>query len=144
MMTDTAELSLEIEHRISAAPDRVFDAWLDPAMLAKFMTPMPGMTVPKASNDPKVGGRFAITMHETSMGDMLHEGEYLEIDRPNRLQFTWASFNSQEDSTVTLDFTPDGDGTLVKLHHLRFPSEKSRDDHRGGWTHILESLNAAL
>ena len=143
-MTEVAELTLEIEHRISAAPDRVFDAWLDPDMLAKFMTPGPGMTVPSAKSDARVGGRFEIMMRAPEMGDLLHEGEYLEIDRPNRLQFTWDSPNSQEDSTVTLDFTADGDGTLVRLHQVRFPSEQSRDNHKGGWTAILKTLDSVL
>ena len=38
MTTDT-ELKLEISRTIAAPREAVFDAWLDPEMLARFMTP---------------------------------------------------------------------------------------------------------
>lgn len=50
-MTD---LSLTVSRNISAPAETVFNAWLDPAMLAKFMAPGPGMTVPSAdTNGPQ-------------------------------------------------------------------------------------------
>ena len=139
-----SELSLEISHQMPFPPDRVFDAWLNPDMLAKFMIPGPGMQVPSAQSDATVGGRFRIIMRTPENDDLPHEGEYLVIDRPNRLQFTWNSPYSQDDSTVTLDFSEQDGGTLVKLHHIRFPSEESRDNHEGGWTMILQALAEAL
>ncbi len=143
-MTAATDLKLEVTKTLAHPPEKVFDAWLDPAMLAKFMTPGPNMSVGKTHTDPKVGGEFLITMIAPEMGELAHTGKYLEIDRANKLAFTWVSFNSQEDSTVTLTFTPKDGGTELKLEHLRFPSEKSRDDHLGGWTHILETLAAAF
>ncbi|WP_299951808.1 SRPBCC domain-containing protein [uncultured Ruegeria sp.] len=140
-MTD---LSLEITRAIPHPPEKVFDAWLDPAMLAKFMLPGPNMSVPEARSDAKVGGRFKIIMRAPEAGDLPHEGEYKVIDRPNRLQFTWNSPYSQDDSTVTLDFMPTDKGTELRLHHIRFPSQESRDNHEGGWTSILAALEEAL
>ncbi|MFA3917882.1 SRPBCC family protein [Ruegeria hyattellae] len=139
-----SDLSLDISHHMPYPPERVFDAWLDPEMLMKFMLPGPGMSVPEASSDAKVGGRFRIIMRAPEAGDLPHEGEYLEIDRPNRLRFTWVSPYSQDDSTVTLEFSARDGGTDVRLHHVRFPSEESRDNHQGGWTMILQALEAAL
>lgn len=138
------ELSLEVTRALPYPPERVFDAWLDPALLAKFMIPGPGMSVPEAQSDARVGGRFRIIMRTPDNNDLPHEGEYLAIDRPNRLQFTWNSPYSQDDSTVTLDFEPDGDGTQLRLHHIRFPNEESRDNHQGGWGLILDALQGAL
>ena len=144
-MTDTTatELSLEVTHHLPFPPDRVFDAWPDPATLAKFMLPAPGMAAPKVTTDPRVGGRFLIVM-QTPDADLPHEGEYLVIDRPNRLQFTWISAYTQEDSTVTLEFTPSGAGTDIRLTHVRFPSTESRDNHQGGWGAILRAMDGAL
>ncbi|KAJ54479.1 hypothetical protein ACMU_17370 [Actibacterium mucosum KCTC 23349] len=138
------ELSLEVTRSLPYPPERVFDAWLDPAMLAKFMVPGPGMSVPEAQSEAKVGGRFRIIMRTPDANDLPHEGEYLEIDRASRLQFTWNSPFSQDDSTVTLNLTPDGDGTMLRLTHVRFPDEESRNNHQGGWTLILEALEGAL
>lgn len=134
------ELSLEISRHIPHPPERVFDAWLDPKMLAKFMVPGPGVTIPEVKLDAKVGGQFLIMMRVPKAGDLPHTGEYRVIDRPNQLAFTWASANSQEDSVVTLDFAPKDGGTDLTLRHVRFPSKQSRDDHTGGWTRILDTL----
>ena len=139
-MTD---LSLTTSRVINASPERIFDAWLDPAMLMRFMTPGPGMTAPKATNDPVVGGRFDILMKAGDQ-EIPHAGTYMEIDRPKRLVFTWESPFSMEGSTVTLDLALVEGGTEVTLTHVKFPSEESRDNHNAGWTAILEALSGAV
>ncbi|MCK8463712.1 SRPBCC domain-containing protein [Aliiroseovarius sp. S1339] len=141
-MTD---LSLEITRHIPYPPERVFDAWLDPKMLSKFMIAGAGVTVPEASADAKVGGRFKIIMRVPDAGDLPHEGEYRIIDRAKKLQFTWESHAStSENSVVTLDLKPKDGGTDLRLKHVRFPSEESRDNHTGGWTAILAKLDEVL
>jgi len=138
-----SELELTVERTIGAAPATVFDAWLNPDMLAKFMIPGPGMSVPKASNDPKEGGRFEITMR-AGEDDIPHAGTYKEIRPHDRIVFTWESPFSVEDSTVTLTFVPSGEGTHVTLHHVWFVDQESRNKHEGGWMGILSALNDAL
>ncbi len=138
------ELSLEVSHQLPYPPERVFNAWLDPKMLAKFMIPGPGMTVPEAHSDAAVGGRFKIIMRTPDGDDLPHEGEYTAIDPHDRLQFTWNSPYSQDDSTVTLTFNAENGGTNIRLHHVRFPNEESRDNHEGGWTLILQAMEGAL
>ena len=139
-MTD---LILEVTKTINAPIEKVFDAWLDPKMLSMFMMPMPGMPESDVENDPREGGTFTITMHA---GDDLlpHTGEYLEINRPDKLVFTWTS-TAVDDSTVTLDFTKIDDGTTnVSLSHVKFIDEKTRSDHEGGWSNILGALDDIL
>jgi uncharacterized protein YndB with AHSA1/START domain len=137
-MTD---LSLEVTQDVPYPPERVFDAWLDPTMLMKFMAPGPGMTVPEAETDPREGGRFRVVMRAPEAGDLPHGGKYLEIDRPNRLVFTWESPFSAEGSTVTIEFDgTEAGGTRVRLVHVRFSDEESRDNHKGGWAAILARL----
>lgn len=139
------ELSLSISHHIPFPPERVFDAWLDPVMMAKFMMPDPSMPAPTVTNDPRVGGKFQVVMRSPTTPDgWPHDGEYLVIDRPNRLQFTWVSAYTQDDSTVTLEFAANGTGTDVTLTHVRFPHEESRDNHKGGWSQILLKLSKVL
>ena len=135
-----SDLSLTIRKTIPAPVETVFNAWLDAKMLAKFMMPGPGMTVPKAESDAKEGGRFTIVM---AAGDdeIPHGGTYLEIKPHERIVFTWESPFSVDGSTVTLDFKPSGDGgTDVKLTHVKFASDEARANHEGGWTSILAKL----
>ena len=138
------ELELKISKIISAPIDKVFDAWLDPKMLAKFMQPMDGMSDAVVTNDASVGGRFSIVM---VAGDnkMPHEGSYVEIERPHRLVFTWETDCSAEGSTVTLDFSEiDSKSTQIDLKHIKFIDEETRDNHLGGWTGILNALENSV
>lgn len=122
----------------------VIDAWLEPTVLAQFMKPAPNMKPSPTTNEPRVGGRFEILMN---VGDdqVPHIGTYLEIDRPNRLVFTWESPASLDDSTVTLNFAAlDDNKTSIELTHVRFIDEERRSNHEGGWSNILNSLNEVL
>jgi uncharacterized protein YndB with AHSA1/START domain len=139
-MTD---LTLTVERTIKSAQADVFNAWLNPDMLRKFMMPAAGMTVPKASNDPKEGGRFEIVML-AGENEIPHAGTYREISPHDRIVFTWESPFSVEDSTVTLTFAPVDEGTHVTLTHVRFNDAEARDNHKGGWMGILETLDATL
>jgi len=135
------DLVLSVNKSVNAPIEKVFDAWLDAKMLAKFILPMPGMPEPEVENDPKQGGEFTIVMH-VGDNDIPHTGEYLEVSRPNKLVFSWVSPFSSDDSTVTIDFTKVDDNiTDVKLTHVRFIDEEARSDHESGWANILEALH---
>ena len=139
----TTDLALKLTQHVPAAPEKVFDAWLDPETLKRFMCPMEGTSVLRAETDPRVGGRYDILM-SNEMGEIPHWGEYREIDRPNRLVFTWNSPHAAPDSIVTLTFEGASGGTDVTLVHDRFPSDGSRDGHEKGWTSILAGLAKML
>ncbi len=140
MMTaiDT-DLTLTVTRLIPASPERVFNAWLDPAMLTQFMLSGPGMGCRAAETDPRVGGRYSIMMTDGDR-DIPHAGTYLDITRHTRLAFTWESPHSAPGSTVSVDFAPEKGGTRVTLTQVRFNSEGSRDGHVKGWTAILDTL----
>lgn len=138
------DLSLSVSKTINAPIEKVFDAWLDPKMLAQFILPMPGMPQPEVENEPEQGGSFTIVMH-VGEDQVPHTGKYLEVTRPTRLVFTWASPCSTDGSTVTLNFSQaDDDKTNVELTHVRFIDEETRSDHEGGWTNILEALSEIM
>lgn len=137
------DMMVTVNRRISAPVETVFNAWLDPEMLARFMLPGDGMSVPKAVSDARVGGRFTIIM---AAGDdeIPHGGEYRAIDRHSKLVFTWESPFSIDGSTVTLNFADAGGATDLELIHVKFPSEESRNNHEGGWNAILNKLSDVM
>ncbi len=140
-MTD---LTVNVNKIIHAPIEKVFDAWLNPIMLSKFMTPMPGMPESDVENEAWEGGSFTIIMHVDD-DKLPHTGKYLEINRPNKLVFTWASHWSVDDSTVTLNFTKvDDNKTNISLTQVKFIDEKARSDHEGGWSGILDKLNDVM
>lgn len=140
-MTD---LSVNITKTIHAPIDKIFDAWLNPAMLTQFILPMPGMPQPEVENDSREGGSFSIIMQ---VGDnkIPHTGTYLIINRPTQLIFTWQSPFSIDGSQVDLEFSAIDDSTTrVELTHTKFIDEESRSNHEGGWGNILERLGEVV
>jgi len=133
------ELSLNVSRTINAPAEALFNAWLDPEMLARFMIPGEGMSVSKATANPAEGGRFDIIMVAGDQ-EIPHHGIYKIITRHSQLVFTWQSQYSVDDSTVTLDFRAVDGGTEVNLNHVKFHNEEARDNHQNGWASILEKL----
>ncbi len=137
-MTD---LTVNVTKIIHAPIEKVFEAWLNPETLSQFILPMPGMAKPQTETDAREGGHFTIIMQ---VGDdkIPHTGKYLEIERFNKLVFTWESPFSTDNSTVTLKFNKlEEHKTNVELTHVRFINEESRSNHEGGWDNILNKLN---
>jgi uncharacterized protein YndB with AHSA1/START domain len=129
-MTD---LSLTVRRTIKASPQAIYEAWLDPAKMTRFMSPRPDMHVSEARADARVGGRFFVMM----VGDkeFPHEGTYKALEPFSRIVFTWEAPWSAPDT-----LNPVGDGTEVVLTQVKFMSEESRDNHEQGWMGILGKL----
>ena len=99
----------------------------------------------RAQMDVRPGGRFRVQF-STDEGES-HEvgGTYKELVPDKRLVFTWAWHTTPErESLVTITLAPDGDGTLLTLHHEQFFDEPARDGHQRGWTGTLEKLDRFL
>ena len=107
---------LRVERRMAAPPERVFDAWLDPARVGQWLFATPDGVMERIEVDPRVGGKFLIAERR---GDVLaeHFGEYLEIDRPRRLVFTFAAMRDAGFTRVTVTIEPDGNGARLVLVH---------------------------
>jgi uncharacterized protein YndB with AHSA1/START domain len=46
----------------------------------------------------------------------------------------------ERESLVTVEFKPDGDGTMLTLTHIQFFDEAARDRHQHGWNGALDKL----
>ena len=128
--------------KLVPAPRReVFEAWLDPEALRRFMCPAEGSSVSKVEVDPRVGGAFLILM-QVGGQELPHQGRYLEIERHERLVFSWHSAVAGPNSRVTLTFADAADGqTLLSLEHVGLDGDEIRARHEAGWTHILGELS---
>ena len=135
------ELSLTVERVINAPAEKLFNAWLTPEMLKKFMLPGPDMSLPVAKVDAREGGRFELIMRAGD-DDLPHSGTYKKINPHSQIIFTWESAWSPAESEVTLDFTPQDTGTKVTLTHQTFYDQEKRDNHEAGWGAILMAMDA--
>jgi uncharacterized protein YndB with AHSA1/START domain len=144
-MTATGEQGpvLVVRRRIAVPRERVFDAWLDSESLAHWMRPG-NFTRATVTVDPRVGGGFRIVMQGRPEGDVEHHGEYLAIEPPSLLSFTWISRHTDNRPTVvTIEFHERGTETELVLTHRRLPLAVV-DSHRQGWTDIVRLLEEAL
>jgi uncharacterized protein YndB with AHSA1/START domain len=127
---------LEVRRVLPASPDEVFRAWTDPSLLSRWMSPVGHA---EAEVDVRVGGSLRIVM--VGEGRRIeHTGEYLEIDPPTRLAFTWRSeYTGAEPTIVRVSLAPSGEGTEFLLTHEGL-TEEAAASHGGGWGQILDRL----
>jgi uncharacterized protein YndB with AHSA1/START domain len=141
-----AKPSLTLKRRLNARPEKVYAAWTDPEKLAHWWRPAETEAGSvRAELDVRVGGRFRIAFGARD-GER-HEvgGVYQEVVPGARLVFTWAWHTTPErESLVVVTLQPDGDGTLLTLHHEQFFDQAARDGHERGWTGTLEKLEKYL
>lgn len=120
------------EVRIAAAPDTVFDFLVDADTMLRWIG---SATVVDATP----GGELMIDMN----GQDIVRGEFLVVDRPQRVVFSWGYERSTDMppgcSTVEVTLEPDGPGTLLVLTHSECPADRL-SDHAGGWRHFLGRL----
>lgn len=95
----------------------------------------------RAEIDARVGGKFVFTDRRDGV-DVEHTGEYLEIERPRRLVFTFAVPQFSAESTrVSIDIVPLETGCELTLTHEGvLPDYVTRTE--AGWGMILDNLAA--
>jgi uncharacterized protein YndB with AHSA1/START domain len=142
-MTEARRVHVRVSRHFDAAPERVFDAWLDPARAGRVLFATPTGTMVRAEVDARVGGRFTFTDRRDGV-DVEHVGEYLELDRPRRLVFRFAVPQySDEWTRVAIDIVPDGAGCTLTLTLDGVP-ETQAERAVDGWRGILAGLDATL
>jgi uncharacterized protein YndB with AHSA1/START domain len=133
---------LQVVRRFDAAAERVFDAWLDPGTAGKWLFATASGQMIRVEIDPRVGGLFNFTRRDGD--DVEHVGEYLEIDRPRRLVFTFSvpKYSTQV-TRVSIDIVPLESGCELTLTHEDVLPEWASQTE-AGWGMILDSLARTL
>ncbi len=136
-------VQLQIIRRFQAAPERVFDAWLDPDRAGQWLFATASGQMIRVEIDPRPGGSFNFTRRDGG-DDVEHVGEYLEIDRPRRLVFTFSVPRfSTHITRVTVDIVPLESGCQLTLTHDGVLPEWASPTE-AGWGMILDTLARTL
>lgn len=90
-MTDTN--SFTIERHFDTTPEDLWQAWTEPDEATHWWHPRDVHTSRETVHiDARVGGRYSYTMvHDVTGENYPTAGVYREVDRPNRLVFTWGA-----------------------------------------------------
>ena len=136
MDTTTETTTLERTISIAASPETVWEFFVDPEKLTRWK----GM---KADLDPTPGGVYRC---EVIPGHTAR-GEFVELDPPHRLVFTWGWENETGvppgTSTIEVELTPEGKGTSLHFVHRDLPGAEAVESHAHGWDHYLPRLEIA-
>jgi uncharacterized protein YndB with AHSA1/START domain len=129
--------AVEVEVRIAATPETVFDFFTDPDKMIQWM----GRS---AELDARPGGAFRCDIN----GRYIARGEYLELEPPHRVVFSWGWEGEDPtvppgSSQVEVRLSPDGEATNLHLIHSELPSGEAAGSHRRGWEHYAERLTIA-
>jgi uncharacterized protein YndB with AHSA1/START domain len=79
---------VHIVHIFSASPEKLFDAWIEPHIMRRWMFAHSGDEIHWVGNQRCVGGLFYSIRAREDGGEIDHFGEYCAIDRPNYLVFS--------------------------------------------------------
>ena len=136
-MANATETVVEREIVIAASPETVWELLVDPDKASAWM----GV---QSWSEPKPGGLYRVEV----IPGRIARGEYVELDPPNRLVFTWGWEGDGHpvgpgSSTVEFELSADGDGTRLRFVHSGLPSAESAGSHSHGWDHYFERLAIA-
>ena len=135
-MTQAANV-VELTVRLEAPPDEVFVFLTDAERYVRWQ----GV---KAELDPRPGGVYRVWMD----ADTIARGEYVEIDPPRRLVFTWGWEGNPDvppgSTTVELSLEAEGDGTVLLLRHTGLPNGEAAAMHEEGWRFFTGRLSMAV
>ena len=139
-------LVLKLKRVLDSPRERIFNLLTEPAELASWWGPH-GFTTPEVELDLSVGGRYRFTMQPPE-GETFHlSGEFIEIDPPTRLVYTfrWDEPDPEDRETVVvLSLAAVGDATEVSLSQGEFATDERLALHRSGWADSLEKLGEVI
>ena len=128
------------EVRITGPPEQVWRALTTSAALAEWMFP----------NDfePRVGHRFTFQVPpnpKAKFDGIIVRCEVLECEAPSRLVFSWSAGGAVDDTRVSFQLEPDGDGTVLLFEHSGFDlahpfGNQALKGAEFGWVKMLKQL----
>jgi len=139
--------AIVLRRTYNAPRQRVFDAWTNPEIAARFMGPG-DVKAEIVELNARPGGSYRIVMHMQDGTTMPVFGTYREVRAPERLSMTWSWEEDdpadQYESILTLDFNEVNGKTELVLTHDQLRTVESRDNHESGWTKIVDALATVL
>jgi uncharacterized protein YndB with AHSA1/START domain len=138
--------TLHLGRQLAAPPERVFAACVEPEQLREWWGPA-GFTSPQLELDVRPGGRYRIAMQPPD-GELFYlRGEFVEVEPPRRLSYTfvWEDPDPDDRDTVaSLTFLEVEGATELVLEQGEFATEARFELHRSGWSDGLERLACHL
>lgn len=134
----TSVKPVRIGRTLPAPPALVWRAFTDPNALTSWF--WPARLAPRVQAEPRVGGRYRIASAVARSVSTAVSGEYLAVEEPATLAFTWCWEGGEATSRVTVSLAEADDGTELTIEHDGFADEEDRDAQARGWRDCLDRL----
>jgi uncharacterized protein YndB with AHSA1/START domain len=138
--------TLRLQRVFKAPPERIYQAFLDPDALAKWIPPN-GFTGHVHHLDARVGGSFRMSFSTINRSWTQHfGGRYLELKPYERIVHTdkfegdVPDFPPDHEMKVTISLRPVEGGTEVTIVQENLPAGPAADGAPEGWKQSLENL----
>ena len=137
---DAGIVKAEIE--IAAPPHRIFQALTNAGELAAWWGADDMYRTTEWQIDLRPGGKWSTVAVNADGTQSTVGGEYIEIDPPRRLAYTWRpSWDDFLETTIVYDLQPTATGTRVLVTHSGFGDRAAQATGTGeGWKRVLEWL----
>lgn len=135
--------TVRVARRFAVPAQRLFDAWLDPAVAGKWLFATALHPIAEVEIDARPRGSFRFVDRQN--GDATeYTGAYLKVVPPRHLAFTLTTKEIPSAVTrVSIDFVPRGSGCKAILTHEHLPAEHAQHT-AARWTGILYGLAETL
>ena len=129
--------------RFEASCDELFDSWVNPSILTKWLFTTATSELHRAEFEPWEGGNWTVV--DRREGEYFAAtGQYLQINRPHRLIFTFGMLQlSAEFVHVVVDIARTPTGSELTLTHEYLPWMGTQSPEKS-WHAMFEMLARAL
>lgn len=140
-MTEGPTDQLHFQRTVAAPRERVFELWTKPEHIKRWFGGFE-TEVERVELDLRPGGSYRIAV-KVEQGVSLFTGEFVTVEPPERLVYTWRTEGGSPGSTTTtveVTFTARGDRTDIELTHAGFVEPQVQELHAKGWQACFEAL----
>jgi uncharacterized protein YndB with AHSA1/START domain/predicted enzyme related to lactoylglutathione lyase len=134
--------SATVSRHFDVSPERLFDAFVNPEIASQWLMTSKSSTA-EHNLDPRPGGEYSIVRHS---GDKIYTavGEYLEVEPPRRLVYTFCMPQFAVDvGVITVEIEPDGAGSRLSL--IQSGNRPGYEDStKSGWGKMFDLLEEVL
>lgn len=138
----------QIKRRLAHAPEKVFAAFANAELVARWLTPSPEIRLTVLAFDFREGGSYRFAYHVPGATTVIVGGSYSVIKPPAKIVFSWVIEPPDEhagiESEVQVAITPDGSGSELVIRHEKFGRTDAIERHAVGWRGAVDQLTELL
>jgi glutathione S-transferase len=142
------ETAAEVRRHLKTPTEKVFAAFAEPHLVARWLSPSPQITLTVLQFDFRVGGAYRFAYGVPGRETVVIGGTYRRIVPPSAIVFSWIIEPPDEhagiESEVIVTIAPKGGGSELHIRHEKLQRRDAVLRHTEGWLGALDRLAALI